>query len=371
MKGVINIYDSISSYGINSKQILSTLDNYKSQNITEIDVFINSPGGSVFEGFAIFNLFRDFKVNTFVNGIAASIASVIALAGEKLHMYQNSYLMIHNPWTMAIGDHHDMNEAGEVLEDIRDTLIDLYKSKTGMDEEELKAFCDQNTFINSARAKELGFADEIIENYPSQKFVAFYSDVLDNENNLVSQSEDLLENISDLETKIETFVSEKNNFETEIENLTNELNSLKESRIELEEINSTLVLNIADAESKFFDFDFTEFVKALEIKFEAGTLPPYVYKSFKDLVEHLTSKSNDNKQLNDKFISLLSFLVDLKLLSDDKYIEHNNSDVDHSSFVGMNVTKETVSLYDKIMKLSQKENISFTNAYNKIKNGVN
>ena len=361
MKGVINIYDSIGSWGISSKQILSTLDNYKSQNITEIDVFINSPGGSVFEGFAIFNLFRDFKVNTFVNGIAASISSVIALAGETLRIYENSYLMIHNPWTIEIGDHNDMNETGQTLESIRDTLIDLYRSKTGMNEDELKELCDKNTFLSSQKALELGFADEVIENYPSQKFVAFYSDVLDNDNNLISESEDLLEKLSDLEDKISDLV--KRNSKLAADNLSN--------FTKLEELTSdkkTLEAKISDFENSIFDFDFIEFIAALDAKFEAGVLPPYLNKAFKDLLESISAKEKDNKTINEKFISLLSFLVDLKLLSDDGFSPPQQ--IDHSPFANFNVSKESLNLYDKIMNLSIKDEITFTDAFNKIKNGV-
>ncbi len=361
MKGVINIYDSIGSWGISSKQILSTLDNYKSQNITEIDVFINSPGGSVFEGFAIFNLFRDFKVNTFVNGIAASISSVIALAGETLRIYENSYLMIHNPWTIEIGDHNDMNETGQTLESIRDTLIDLYRSKTGMSEDELKALCDKNTFLSSQKALELGFADEVIENYPSQKFVAFYSDVLDNDNNLISESEDLLERISDLEEIVQTHIADN-------KTLSNDLADAELSAIKLSDENKELSKNLNEFENSIFDFDFSEFIAALDAKFEAGVLPPYVNKAFKDLLVSISAKEKDNKTINEKFISLLSFLVDLKLLSDDGFSPPQQ--IDHSPFANFNVSKESLNLYDKIMNLSIKDEISFTNAFNKIKNGV-
>jgi len=369
MKGIINIYDSIGSWGINSKQILSTLDNYKSQNITEIDVFINSPGGSVFEGFAIFNLFRDFKVNTFVNGIAASIASVIALAGDTLRIYKNSYLMIHNPWSIAIGDHNDMNETGETLESIRDTLIDLYKSKTGMSEEELKDFCDKNTFLSSQKALELGFADEVIENYPSQKFVAFYSDVLDNDNNLVSlDDDDLTAQLFDLEEKVKVLIINRDSLKEKNNILAADNLSLIG---ELETSNAEITLlkeNIEKAESKKFSYDFAEFVLALDAKFEAGVLPPYVNKAFKDLLDSLAADEKNNETINSKFISLLSFLVDLNLLNGDNFVAPPT--IDHSEFANENVSKESFLLYDKIMALSIKDEISFTNAFNKIKNGV-
>ena len=178
-KGTINIYDYIGKGGIESKDILNIIEGFKSNEVNEIEVRINSPGGSIFEGFSIFNQLRDFNnITTVIDGIASSIASIIALAGNSIKAYKNSYIFIHNPWSLAIGDTNDMQKVSDDLEKFRNTIIELYKSKTGKSEDELKEFCNNSTFLTSEEALELGFIDEIIDNYPNAKsFVALYSDI--------------------------------------------------------------------------------------------------------------------------------------------------------------------------------------------------
>ena len=138
--GKINIYDYIGSGGITAKDISNLLEDFDSRSVDFIHVHINSFGGEIFEGFAIFNLLSErMDVSVYIDGIAASISSVIALAGNPVYIYKNAYLMVHNPWNLSAGDTNDFQKSADDLAKFRDTLIDIYMAKTGMEEETLKS----------------------------------------------------------------------------------------------------------------------------------------------------------------------------------------------------------------------------------------
>lgn|SRR5574343_124107 len=132
----------------------------------DITVRVNSPGGDVFDGIAIMNALKAHgekkgKVTVIVEALAASIASVIAIgAADELIMSEGSYLMIHNPWTIAIGDAEEFEKAAGVLRQLAGTLAEIYARKSGKTKEEMLALMDAETWIDSAKALELGFADK-------------------------------------------------------------------------------------------------------------------------------------------------------------------------------------------------------------------
>lgn len=133
-------------------------------DIDELEVRINSGGGDVFAGQTIYALLKSHKANVtvYIDGLAASIASIIAMAGDKVVMHLGSMLMIHNPWSSVWGgESEDFRHMADVLDKIRDSLIAIYKSKTGKDESELKEMMDQTTWMTAAEAVEMGFVDEI------------------------------------------------------------------------------------------------------------------------------------------------------------------------------------------------------------------
>src|SRR5690606_20024488 len=101
--------------------------------VETLNVFINSPGGSVFQGQAIYNILKRQKarVNVYIDGLAASIASVIAMAGDTIFMPKNAMMMVHNPWTFSIGNAQDLRKEADTLDKIRETLIEAYLSKAG------------------------------------------------------------------------------------------------------------------------------------------------------------------------------------------------------------------------------------------------
>lgn len=153
-------YDWWTDGGVQAKNFMGELNAITSP---EIHLHINSPGGSVFDGVAIYNglVRHKAKVTTFIDGLAASIASIIALAGERVVMAENALFMIHNPWGGVQGDAADMRKMADVLDKIRDTLVNTYEARTSMSRDELVALLDAETWYDAAEALAAGFVDEI------------------------------------------------------------------------------------------------------------------------------------------------------------------------------------------------------------------
>ncbi|MDR5802501.1 head maturation protease, ClpP-related [Caballeronia sp. LZ001] len=157
----ISIYDAIGENwegsGATAKRISSALRNIGARDVT---VNINSPGGDFFEGVAIYNLLREHKAKVVVNvmGLAASAASVIAMAGDEIRMGDGAFLMIHNAWGVAVGNRHDMINAAAVLEPFDGAMAKLYAQRTGMTESEAAALMDKETWIGASQALADGFA---------------------------------------------------------------------------------------------------------------------------------------------------------------------------------------------------------------------
>ena len=130
----------------------------------DITVWINSPGGDCVAAAQIYNMLMDYKGNVTVkiDGIAASAASVIAMAGTEVLMSPVSTMMIHNPATVAMGDHNEMQKAIEMLNEVKESIINAYEIKTGLSRAKLSHLMDSETWMNASKAVELGFADGII-----------------------------------------------------------------------------------------------------------------------------------------------------------------------------------------------------------------
>jgi ATP-dependent Clp endopeptidase proteolytic subunit ClpP len=161
------IYDEIgggggmfSDPGISAKDFVTELAAIKASSIA---LHINSPGGSVFDGQAIYNALQRHpaSVTTYVDGLAASIASVVALAADKVVMAANSLFMIHNPTGMTMGTAEDMRKMGDVLDKVQGTIAGVYVEKTGLPEDEISAAMNNETWYSADEAKALGYADEV------------------------------------------------------------------------------------------------------------------------------------------------------------------------------------------------------------------
>ena len=137
----------------------------------DITVWINSPGGDCVAAAQIYNMLMDYKGNVTVkiDGIAASAASVIAMAGTKVLMSPVSMMMIHNPMTVAFGDSAEMQKVIEMLGSVKDSIINAYEIKTGLSRTKLSHLMDAETWMDANKAVEIGFADEIMQRVGSAK----------------------------------------------------------------------------------------------------------------------------------------------------------------------------------------------------------
>ena len=131
----------------------------------DITVCINSPGGDCFAAARIYNMLRDYKgkVTVKVDGLAASAASVIAMAGDTVLVSPVSMMMVHNPATIAMGDHTEMEKAIAMLDEVKNSIINAYQAKTGLSRQKLSQLMEDETWMNARRAVELHFADAITE----------------------------------------------------------------------------------------------------------------------------------------------------------------------------------------------------------------
>ena len=130
----------------------------------DISVWINSPGGDVFAAAQIYNMLMDYPHNVTVkiDGLAASAASVIAMAGTEVQMSPVAMMMIHNPMTVAIGDSAEMQKASAVLDEVKESIMNAYEIKTGLTRTKISHFMDAESWFNAKKAVELGFADKIL-----------------------------------------------------------------------------------------------------------------------------------------------------------------------------------------------------------------
>ncbi|QHQ62662.1 Clp protease ClpP [Anaerocolumna sedimenticola] len=129
-----------------------------------VTVWINSPGGDVFAAAQIYNMLMDYvgSVTVKIDGLAASAASVIAMAGGDVYMSPVSMLMIHNPSTIAIGDSEEMLRAKALLDEVKESIINAYELKSGLSRTKISHLMDAETWMNANKAIELGFADKIM-----------------------------------------------------------------------------------------------------------------------------------------------------------------------------------------------------------------
>ena len=129
-------------------------------------IWLNSPGGDCIAASQIYSMLMDYKgdVTVKIDGIAASAASVIAMAGTKVLMAPTALMMIHNPATTAFGDHADMRKAIEMLDEVKESIINAYEIRTSLSHTQLSHMMDDTTWMNAKKAIELGFADGLLEN---------------------------------------------------------------------------------------------------------------------------------------------------------------------------------------------------------------
>ena len=160
----ISIYDEIGFWGVSAASFAQDLKSC-GNNLKQINLHIHSPGGDVFDGIAIYNLLKNHPANVtvYIDGLAASMASVIAMAGNEVIMPENAMMMIHKPWGIQGGDAEDMRKYADLLDKVENTLIPAYATKTGKTPEELAEMLSAETWLNGKECVEQGFADKLAE----------------------------------------------------------------------------------------------------------------------------------------------------------------------------------------------------------------
>jgi ATP-dependent Clp protease protease subunit len=154
-------YDYWTGDGVTAKRVAAAL---RSMGAGPVTVNINSPGGDMFEGLAIYNLLRehDGEVTVKVLGLAASAASIIAMSGDTVEISRAAFLMIHNAWVMAIGNRNDLAEVAATLKPFDDAMASIYAARTGADPTAMAKLMDAETWIGGQAAIDDGFADSLL-----------------------------------------------------------------------------------------------------------------------------------------------------------------------------------------------------------------
>ncbi|EOC5803783.1 head maturation protease, ClpP-related [Cronobacter dublinensis] len=161
----ISIFDVIGAdywgEGVTASRIAGAL---RSLNGEDVTVNINSPGGDMFEGLAIYNLLREYdgKVTVKVLGLAASAASIIAMAGDEVQIGRGAFLMIHNCWIYAMGNRHDLAQIATDMAPFDKAMSDIYQARSGLDAATVDKMMDGETYIGGSEAVEKGFADSLL-----------------------------------------------------------------------------------------------------------------------------------------------------------------------------------------------------------------
>jgi ATP-dependent Clp protease, protease subunit len=161
----LSIYDDIGMWGVTARDFIAELRNFSG----DLELEVSSLGGSVFEGVAIYNALKRYReqegnsLTVRVMGVAASIASYIAMAGGKIVMPANTYLMVHKPWGGVAGNADEMRDYADVLDKIEGSLIGAYASRSGKSEDEIRTLLAEDTWMTAQEAVDAGFADEVVE----------------------------------------------------------------------------------------------------------------------------------------------------------------------------------------------------------------
>lgn len=166
--GELTLYGEISNetwWGdeVTPKEFKADLD--KLGDIDSLNIYINSPGGDVFAGQAIHSMLKRHKAhkNVYIDGLAASIASVIAMSGDTIFMPKNAMMMVHNPWTIGIGNSGEFRKLAEDLDKIRESLIVAYEGHSALTRDEIISLMDAETWLTATECEEYGFCDVVQE----------------------------------------------------------------------------------------------------------------------------------------------------------------------------------------------------------------
>lgn len=245
--GIVDVYifDEIGNFGVSAQSFIEEIKSHKG---SPMNIHVNCVGGDVFEGMAIYNVIkkRSAKTTVYIEGIAASMGSVIALAADRVIMAENSLFMIHNAWGGATGEARDMMKTAKLLEKISGEIADIYTKKTGMPYDKVKDMMDEETWLSAEEAYDLGFVDSISDaikvaaKYDVSKFKNITSEEISSKLSINQNSKKMTDEL-------------KNWFNAKVEDI---IKSVKAERSETEA--KEVVVNVADNDeivAKLTDFE--------------------------------------------------------------------------------------------------------------------
>ena len=219
----VMIYDEIGLYGVNAKSFIEEIKMIPKD--TSVLLRINSPGGSVIDGLAIYDAVNRMpqKVTSRIEGIAASMASVVALAADEVIMSENSLYMIHNVWGGEVGESGDLRKAADLMDKMSNRLVSIYMSKTGKSEDQIRSWMNEETWFDSSEAVEAGFINFIEE--PILMAAKFDIDKYNYKNN------NLVNNLFNNQKKENQMEKEFENLKSFISEMFNKTTEAKEVKI--------------------------------------------------------------------------------------------------------------------------------------------
>lgn len=205
------MYGDISKYDISAKEVGKELRKLDAKTTT-LEIRLFSGGGDVFEGIAIYNLLKqsDKKIVVYVDGLAASIASIIMLAGDEIFMGEGTQVMIHKPWTIALGNSSDLLDIVDQLDRVENEMLKIYQKATDLSESQLLKMMSDETWFNADEAMEFGFADKLIEPQAHMSITASINDCeWIKKKHLVKSNDEFKNKINETITEFNDFLARK------------------------------------------------------------------------------------------------------------------------------------------------------------------
>ena len=281
----VYLFNEIGMWGVTAQDFIKDIKEYKGQ---PMDLHVNCVGGDVFDGMAIYNVLkkRTQKTTVYVEGIAASMGGIIALAGDEVIMSENSLYMIHNAWGGTMGEASDMRKYANILEKLSNESADIYSKKTGLPIEQVKDMMNEETWMNAEEALGFGFIDSISDavkvaaKVDVSKFKNITSDKVKQTLNInlknskmtedlknwfnnkveeiissVSKSDETVESTGNVEVEV-TIVDEEevakklSNFEASVKSLNSTIANLEEEMTSAKGANETLTEEVSSLQAK-------------------------------------------------------------------------------------------------------------------------
>lgn len=257
----VYIFDEIGAYGITAQDFISEMKEYKD---TPVNLRINCIGGDVFDGMAMYNIIkkREAKTTAYIEGIAASMGSVIALAADEVVMAENSLFMIHNAWGGAMGEAEDMRKTASILEKISGEIANIYERKTRLSLNRIIEMMDKETWLNAAEAYELGFIDLISDSikvaakYDVSKFKNITTEQIHNKLNINVNNKKMTEELKNwFNNKVDEIVNSVKGADNKSEDVVTEVNVMLSDNEEISNKLSSFEASVTDLNGKIVSLE--------------------------------------------------------------------------------------------------------------------